>query len=977
MKRLLYILVGTLVLLSLPMLAFSQWDLSPCNTIYEFNPGESFSVEICLNGSNGEIDALGFDLVFPDNLLQYDDKDFTGTLLEAWAFKDVSVLNTNTLRIAGFTTSGAIASPASGTLLKLNFTMLANGAHDGKIMLQAFTDDIIDATTSPALVRIPGEPGPRTNILANGDLEIVSPGFWNKMNEGAGNSMMMWDMKNGHESHRSLKIEKPEVTDAPVAWKSDNNAHLYWNSAKAGQLYNLGFYAKSVDVNTDPATDDEKIGVLFEFYADGTLLSSEFVPIDQSAASMDWTEYTSGLALTAGNDPDEMYATLWMGKDATGTVWFDDVSCGTDPWAMGLFNGNMETPYGWMEWHATIDGIDQAFSNTVNQDSYSGLWSVLLHEWDDNDDEMVFYSTPAKADPDTWYKISVMAKWDSVNTDDRYLPTNVVMDRDNNRVGVCFFYHKAPIHQSWDLTGGGDQFFYFDQRIEKSDGWVEYSVISKSPEDAAGVSCRARFTSYPVGKVWFDDFKIEKINAHDNILVNGDLETVEPGFWNAMNAGVGNSSLMWDMENGRNGGRCLKIEKPETGADAVYWKSENNAQLYWNSAKAERLYNLGAHIKTDGVNTNPATDDEKIGALFEFYAGGTLITSEFVPIDQSAAATDWTEYTSGLAIGAGDDPNEMYVTLWMGKDATGTVWFDDVSCGTDPWAMGLFNGNMETPKGWMEWHATIDGADQAFCNTVNDVSYEGDWSTLLYEWDDNDDEMVFYSEPVPAEPNHWYMISVMAKTDSVNIDEAYMPSNIVMDRDNNRLGMCFFYHKDPISKSWDLTGGGDQFYYFDQRVEMTEDWVQYNVISKSPEDAAGISCRARFTSYPVGRVWYDNFAIHPVEIELLPTGVRNPGNWATIDIPTEFVLGDNYPNPFNPVTTILYSTPKEGNITIEVYNVLGRKIRTLFTGYQAAGNHEIQWDGLDDAGMQMASGIYFVTLRSGQFVTAKRMTLMK
>ncbi|MBN1154483.1 T9SS type A sorting domain-containing protein [candidate division KSB1 bacterium] len=813
-----------------------------------------------------------------------------------------------------------------------------------------------------------------TNLLENGSLEIVEPGFWNKFNDGVGNSAVAWDITAGYNSMRSIKIVKPEVTTMEVGYASDNNAQLYWNGAKADRLYNLIFYAKTENVNTNPGTDDAKIGVLFIFYANGTVVGEEFVPVDQTNASSDWTEYTSGLYIPAGDDPDEMYAVCKFGKDATGTVWFDNVDCGTDPWAMGVFNGNFEVAKGWMEWHSMVDGVDEAYCNTVNDVSYDGDWSVLLHEWDNNGDEMVFYSVPAPAEPNTWYKISVMAKWDTVNTDDRYLPTTAVFDRDDNRVGMCFFYHKAPILKSWDLTGGGDQFFYFDQRVAMSDGWVQYSVVSKSPEDAAGLSVRARFTSYPVGKVWYDDFKVEKIVPDENILVNGDLETEEPGFWNAVS---NNGILTWDPENGINGSRCVKIEKAAAGTDAVYWKSDNNAQLYWNGAAAERLYNLIANVKTENVNTNPATDDAKIGVLFSFFANGTLVGEEFVAVDQSAASTDWTEYTSGLYIPAGDAPDEMYATLWMGKDATGTVWFDNVDCGTDPWAMGLFNGNFEVAKGWMEWHATIDGADQAYCNTVNDVSYEGDYSVLLHEWDDNDDEMVFYSIPVPAEPNEWYMVSVMAKTDSVNIDEAYFPSNVVFDRDNNRLGMCFFYHKAPILNSWDLTGGGDQFYYFDQRVEMSEDWVQYKIISKAPEDAAGISVRARFTSYCVGKVWYDNFAVHPVEISQLPTGVRETSNYATIDIPQEFALGQNYPNPFNPVTTILYTTPKDGDISVEVYNVLGKKIKTLFTGYQQAGNHEIQWDGLDDSGAQMASGVYFVTLRSGQFVTAKRMTLMK
>ena len=804
-----------------------------------------------------------------------------------------------------------------------------------------------------------------TNLLVNGDLETVAPNFWHKLNEGQGGSLCTWDLENGHASLRSLKIEKTSASTDVVGWKSVDNSYLYWNHAKADRLYNLSFWAKTQGVNTNPSTDDQKIGVLFEFYAGGNLLGAQFVAVDQSAESSDWTEYTDGLLIPAGPDPDEMYMTLHLGKEATGTVWFDDIGCGCDPWEMWPFNGNMETPAGWMEWHASNEG----FANTVQDSVHSGEWSALMYEWDDNDDEMVFYSEPVAAKPNTWYKISVWAKCDSVTNDPAYLPSNVTPERDNNRLGMCFFFHKAPIDKSWDLTGG-DQYFYFDQRNAASD-WIHYSVIAKSPEDAAGVSCRARFTSFPVGRVWYDDFSIEELDVQPNILVNGDLETVEPNFWTKLNEGDGRSVCSWDLVNGHNSTRSLKLEKPAVSNDVVGWKSVDNSYLYWNHAKADRLYNLSFWAKTENVNVNPTNDDEKIGVLFAFYNGETLLGEQYVAIDQSVASTDWTEYTDGLLLPAGPDPDGMYMTLMMGKNATGTVWLDDIGCGCDPWEMWPFNGNMETPLGWMEWHAENEG----FANTVQDSVHSGEWSAFMHEWDDNDDEMVFYSEPVPAEPMKWYKISVWAKWDSINTDEKYLPSNVTPERDNNRLGMCFFFHKAPIDKSFDLTGG-DQYFYFEQRNTYS-DWVYYSAIAQAPEDAAGVSCRARFTSFPVGKVWYDDFTIEPVEVLEAPTAVENPFTASAADRPTRYQLTQNYPNPFNPATTFGYSVPEKSPIEIAVYNVLGRKVRTLFNGTQETGNYKIHWDGLDEQGQFVGSGIYLITLKSSKMVLSKKVTLLK
>ncbi|MBN1478881.1 T9SS C-terminal target domain-containing protein, partial [candidate division KSB1 bacterium] len=145
--------------------------------------------------------------------------------------------------------------------------------------------------------------------------------------------------------------------------------------------------------------------------------------------------------------------------------------------------------------------------------------------------------------------------------------------------------------------------------------------------------------------------------------------------------------------------------------------------------------------------------------------------------------------------------------------------------------------------------------------------------------------------------------------------------------------------------------------------------------AKSPEDAAGLSCRARFTSYPVGKVWYDDFSIQKMDVVEGGTGVES--RFGRIEMPNEFSLSQNYPNPFNPITNIKYTIPEQSHVQIEVHNVVGQKIRTLYDGKRDAGTYEIQWDALDDAGIMATSGVYFVTLKSGDFVTAKRVTLLK
>jgi hypothetical protein len=90
------------------------------------------------------------------------------------------------------------------------------------------------------------------------------------------------------------------------------------------------------------------------------------------------------------------------------------------------------------------------------------------------------------------------------------------------------------------------------------------------------------------------------------------------------------------------------------------------------------------------------------------------------------------------------------------------------------------------------------------------------------------------------------------------------------------------------------------------------------------------------------------------------------------EISHDFALLNNFPNPFNAQTTLDYSLPVDGPVTLEVYDLLGRKIETLFEGFQSAGEHWIIWDGGDQT-----SGVYFYRIRTENKTETKKMTLMK
>ncbi len=94
-------------------------------------------------------------------------------------------------------------------------------------------------------------------------------------------------------------------------------------------------------------------------------------------------------------------------------------------------------------------------------------------------------------------------------------------------------------------------------------------------------------------------------------------------------------------------------------------------------------------------------------------------------------------------------------------------------------------------------------------------------------------------------------------------------------------------------------------------------------------------------------------------------------------IPTEFALYQNYPNPFNPSTLIRFDLPQKSTVKLQVYDILGRPVRTLVSGELEAGAHSVQWDGRNDRGERVGTGIYFYRLEAGTYVKTMKMMLVK
>ena len=95
------------------------------------------------------------------------------------------------------------------------------------------------------------------------------------------------------------------------------------------------------------------------------------------------------------------------------------------------------------------------------------------------------------------------------------------------------------------------------------------------------------------------------------------------------------------------------------------------------------------------------------------------------------------------------------------------------------------------------------------------------------------------------------------------------------------------------------------------------------------------------------------------------------------NLPTVFALHNNYPNPFNPVTNINYDIPEVSDVTLEIYNVMGQRVRTLVQGSHEPGRYQIRWNATNDLGQGLSSGMYIYRIQAGDFVSVKKLVLMK
>jgi FlgD Ig-like domain len=832
----------------------------------------------------------------------------------------------------------------------------------------------------------------QTKFDAISGFEASTPAFWN-MGSQPGGATLTWATDQYRSLGHSLEISKASTTSDSASWISDNMCDIWSPSVPKDVDILLGAFVKTQGVNTNPTSADQKWYVAYTFYDTlGALIGTTMLPIDQSSTSSSgWIADTNAVGQTIlPKDAYKLIISFVAGKNATGTVWADDfIFTGrSGAWAGQDWNTGVGVPAGWYYWLPPNGGNDgllgSGFENTVvtNEAAHSGNYSLKFvmpanrqtHDGFVGTHRMSYKDINPQIKPGDIIRISVWIKGSNL------VPDSAAAHPTTWAVGITpQFFTKLGNNDGYDGAGSDYQFTF--PNVTSFD-WTKYSVDVQVPTDPARTGMEIRLHVYAsfTGTIYFDDLKVTDL-SNPTLAQVGGFEGDEPAFWTIGNQ-PGGSMLTWATDQSMSMGHSIKIQKGLT-SDTAAWVSQNMCDIWSPSIPKNVDIKLGAFVKTQGVNTNPSSNDQRWYIAYTFYDTlGSLIGTTMLPVDQSTATSSgWIADTN--AIGQTVLPKDAYkliISFVAGANATGTVWADNfIFTGRGgAWAGQDWNTALGVPTGWYYWLPPNGGNDgqlnDGYENTVvtNEAAHTGN-NSLKFNMPAgrgsqdafvSTHRMAFANIDSSITPGGYVRISVWVKASNL------LPDSAAAHPSTWAVGITpQFFTKLGNNDGFDGTGP-DSVFTFPSVTSF--DWTQYHIDFQVPDDnppRIGMEIRLHVYSTFTGTVYFDDLTAMNVN----PTGISELNKL----IPNKFAVYQNYPNPFNPTTVISYALPKASKVSVIIYDMLGREVKTLVSGLQNPGNHEVVWNGENNYGAKVASGAYIYRVIAGNNVAVKKMVLLK
>ncbi len=375
---------------------------------------------------------------------------------------------------------------------------------------------------------------------------------------------------------------------------------------------------------------------------------------------------------------------------------------------------------------------------------------------------------------------------------------------------------------------------------------------------------------------------------------------------------------------------------------------------------------------------------------------GTMYKYQIVPYGLNANQFDWTNLEYGKPVsGAGNalvlDGVDDYVEAnVVSNDLVGSDIYDSTLT-MEAW---VYPEEQSVQQAMILAFNTVDGGN------FNLLSYDGSTHKFCYF----DDVNSFMCSAGDFPPNEWYHIALTIDED----DNGILLVNGMEQLPFTTSIRPNYGARFSIGQEWDNATTSQHFKGMIDEVRIWStawslDEIQDNMYVPLRGDETGLvglwhldepNDHLVQTNHPFAfttRMAYDATANgsdgivmgdENYDIVFVPSGaMQQPVDIVDNDdgylLPTKFTLSQNYPNPFNPATTIEYNVPSRSQVTVEIFNVLGQKIRTLVDETKPAGKYSITWDGDDLNGQAVSTGIYLYRFQTDDIVKTKKMILLK
>ena len=827
------------------------------------------------------------------------------------------------------------------------------------------------------------------NKLSDGGFETDAPSYFVPSGPGA-----TWSTARAHSGTHSLALSGAGA----ASWTQAEVIRNWTDKFPANTALTLGAWVYTEGVNTDPADDAAKFQMAFTFRdADGADLLGQDVVVDlpQTAASTDgWVNVSSAAVgdITLPRDATSVTAVVRKGASATGTVYVDDFYVQGSGW----HGANVDLPGGWYTYWPGFDGgleTPEWVVAKTTAEAHSGEASLRVErlgpaEGDDAvEGEAVAITERVAVTPGQPVLVSYWLK-----TESNASPATI--GEGDNNVGMTALWYSdlASGAAGYNELGGLDIRLngeYNPEVIpllprEADNGWTQYAFVIYPREGAEGLEVRLRYWHAFTGTTYWDDIYVgdvpDVIEAVPNLLSEASegFEGDAPAYWAADGAGA-----TWSTARAHSGTHSLAL----SGAGAASWTQAEVIRNWTDKFPANTALTLGAWVYTEGVNTDPADDAAKFQMAFTFRdADGADLLGQDVVVDlpQTAASTDGWVNVSSAAVGditLPRDATSVTAVVRKGASATGTVYVDDFYVQGSGW----HGANVDLPGGWYTYWPGFDGGletpEWVVAKTTAEA-HSGEASLRVErlgpaEGDDAvEGEAVAITERVAVTPGQPVLVSYWLKTES-------NASPATIGEGDNNVGMTALWYSDLASGAagYNELGGLDIRLNGEYNPEVIpllpreadNGWTQYAFVIYPREGAEGLEVRLRYWHAFTGTTYWDDISLTNIGGDALGVSVAGEDGPDTPGRSGATWLRANAPNPFTGSTEVRFELPEASEVTLEVYDMLGRRVALLVDGEAMPA----QAHAVDFSADGLSAGNYLVVLRTPSHSEARTITIVR